>query len=98
MIDDLKSIDSWDPRGIRIYGTADVVTSEQFSSTAFWAMLISILGQVDLPKTDSVYIAATEGDSEAADGSKILCEKINCDGDLKIYSGGSNIHGTKYVL
>ena len=43
---------------------------------------------------NSVYIAATEGDSEAADGSKILCEKINCDGNLKIYSGGSNSHGT----
>jgi pimeloyl-ACP methyl ester carboxylesterase len=44
---------------------------------------------------NSVYIAATEGDSEAADGSKILCEKINCDGNLKIYSGGnSNRHGT----
>ena len=42
----------------------------------------------------SVYIAATEGDSEAADSSKILCEKINCDGNLKIYSGGSNSHGT----
>jgi pimeloyl-ACP methyl ester carboxylesterase len=43
---------------------------------------------------NSVYIAATEGDSEAADSSKILCEKINCDGKLKIYSGGSNSHGT----
>ena len=44
---------------------------------------------------NSVYIAATEGDSEAADSSKILCEKINCDGNLKIYSGGnSNSHGT----
>jgi len=26
VIDDLKSIDPWDPRGIRIYGEADVVT------------------------------------------------------------------------
>src|ERR687888_155918 len=26
VIDDLKSIDPWDPRGIKIYGTADVVT------------------------------------------------------------------------
>jgi pimeloyl-ACP methyl ester carboxylesterase len=43
---------------------------------------------------NSVYIAATEGDSEAADSSKILCEKINCDGNLKIYSGGSSSHGT----
>jgi len=43
---------------------------------------------------NSVYIAATEGDSEAADSSKILCEKINCDGNLKIYSGDSNSHGT----
>jgi len=43
---------------------------------------------------NSVYIAATEGDSEAADSSKILCENINCDGNLKIYSGGSNSHGT----
>ena len=45
-------------------------------------------------KNNSVYIAATEGDSEAADSSKILCEKINCDGNLKIYPGGSNSHGT----
>ena len=45
-------------------------------------------------KNNSIYIAATEGDSEAADSSKILCEKINCDGNLKIYSGGSNSHGT----
>jgi len=45
-------------------------------------------------KNNSVYIAATEGDSEAADSSKILCEKINCDGNLKIYSAGSNSHGT----
>ena len=28
VIDDLKSIDPWDPRGIRIYGTADVVTRQ----------------------------------------------------------------------
>src|SRR4029079_13492501 len=26
VIDDLKSVDPWDPRGIRIYGTADIVT------------------------------------------------------------------------
>lgn len=25
-IDDLKTVDPWDPRGIRIYGTADIVT------------------------------------------------------------------------
>jgi pyridoxamine 5'-phosphate oxidase family protein len=25
-IDDLKSIDPWDPRGMKIYGTADIVT------------------------------------------------------------------------
>ena len=25
VIDDLKSVDPWDPRGIKIYGTADVV-------------------------------------------------------------------------
>jgi hypothetical protein len=43
---------------------------------------------------NSLYIAATEGDSEAADGSKIRCEKINCDGNLKIYSGGNSSHGT----
>jgi pyridoxamine 5'-phosphate oxidase family protein len=23
IIDDLKTVDSWDPRGVRIYGTAD---------------------------------------------------------------------------
>lgn len=28
VIDDLKSIDPWDPRGIRIYGDADVVTRQ----------------------------------------------------------------------
>jgi pyridoxamine 5'-phosphate oxidase family protein len=28
VVDDLKSIDPWDPRGIRIYGTADVVTRQ----------------------------------------------------------------------
>ena len=28
VIDDLKSIDPWDPRGIRIYGTADIVTRQ----------------------------------------------------------------------
>lgn len=26
VIDDLKTVDPWDPRGIRIYGNADVVT------------------------------------------------------------------------
>src|SRR5438067_12775368 len=26
VIDDLKTVDPWDPRGIRIYGTADIVT------------------------------------------------------------------------
>jgi pyridoxamine 5'-phosphate oxidase family protein len=26
VIDDLKSIDPWDPRGMKIYGTADIVT------------------------------------------------------------------------
>jgi pyridoxamine 5'-phosphate oxidase family protein len=26
--DDLKSIDPWDPRGIKVYGTADVVTRQ----------------------------------------------------------------------
>ena len=26
VIDDLKTVDPWDPRGIRIYGDADVVT------------------------------------------------------------------------
>jgi pyridoxamine 5'-phosphate oxidase family protein len=26
VLDDLKSIDPWDPRGIKVYGTADVVT------------------------------------------------------------------------
>jgi pyridoxamine 5'-phosphate oxidase family protein len=26
VVDDLKSIEPWDPRGIRIYGTADIVT------------------------------------------------------------------------
>jgi pyridoxamine 5'-phosphate oxidase family protein len=28
VIDDLKSLDPWDPRGIRMYGTADIVTRQ----------------------------------------------------------------------
>jgi pyridoxamine 5'-phosphate oxidase family protein len=28
VIDDLKSVDPWDPRGIRIYGTVDIVTRQ----------------------------------------------------------------------
>jgi pyridoxamine 5'-phosphate oxidase family protein len=28
VVDDLKSIDPWDPRGIRIYGTADLITRQ----------------------------------------------------------------------
>lgn len=28
VIDDLKSIDPWDPRGMKIYGTADIVTHQ----------------------------------------------------------------------
>jgi pyridoxamine 5'-phosphate oxidase family protein len=28
VIDDLKSIDPWDPRGIRIHGTADITTRQ----------------------------------------------------------------------
>jgi pyridoxamine 5'-phosphate oxidase family protein len=28
VIDDLKSIDPWDPRGMKIYGTADIVTRQ----------------------------------------------------------------------
>jgi pyridoxamine 5'-phosphate oxidase family protein len=28
VIDDLKSIDPWDPRGVKIYGTADVVVRQ----------------------------------------------------------------------
>lgn len=28
VIDDLKSIDPWDPRGLKVYGTADVVTRQ----------------------------------------------------------------------
>ncbi|HXW12788.1 MAG TPA: PPOX class F420-dependent oxidoreductase [Nitrososphaeraceae archaeon] len=28
VIDDLKTVDPWDPRGIRIYGDADVVTRQ----------------------------------------------------------------------
>jgi pyridoxamine 5'-phosphate oxidase family protein len=28
VIDDLKSIDPWDPRGIKVYGTADVITRQ----------------------------------------------------------------------
>ncbi|MDQ6864564.1 MAG: PPOX class F420-dependent oxidoreductase, partial [Thermoproteota archaeon] len=28
VIDDLKSVDPWDPRGVRMYGTADIVTRQ----------------------------------------------------------------------
>ena len=28
VIDDLKTVDPWDPRGIRVYGTADIVTRQ----------------------------------------------------------------------
>jgi pyridoxamine 5'-phosphate oxidase family protein len=28
VIDDLKSVDPWDPRGMKIYGTADIVTRQ----------------------------------------------------------------------
>jgi pyridoxamine 5'-phosphate oxidase family protein len=28
VIDDLKSVDPWDPRGMRMYGTADIVTRQ----------------------------------------------------------------------
>ena len=28
IIDDLKTADPWDPRGVRIYGTADIVTRQ----------------------------------------------------------------------
>jgi pyridoxamine 5'-phosphate oxidase family protein len=28
VVDDLKTVDPWDPRGIRIYGTADAVTRQ----------------------------------------------------------------------
>ena len=28
VVDDLKSIDPWDPRGLKVYGTADVVTRQ----------------------------------------------------------------------
>ena len=28
VIDDLKTVDPWDPRGIRIHGTADIVSSK----------------------------------------------------------------------
>jgi pyridoxamine 5'-phosphate oxidase family protein len=29
VIDDLKTVDPWDPRGIRIHGTADIVTRKE---------------------------------------------------------------------
>jgi len=28
IIDDLKTVDPWDPRGVRVYGTADIVTRQ----------------------------------------------------------------------
>ena len=28
VVDDLRSIDPWNPRGVRIYGTADIVTRQ----------------------------------------------------------------------
>jgi acetyl esterase/lipase len=41
-----------------------------------------------------IYIAATEEDSGSAKDSQILCDKINCGKNLKVYSGGSSSHGT----
>jgi pyridoxamine 5'-phosphate oxidase family protein len=29
VIDDLKSVDPWDPRGIKVYGTGDIVTRQE---------------------------------------------------------------------
>lgn len=34
VIDDLESVDPWKPRGIRIYGTADVVTRQGYLGAA----------------------------------------------------------------
>lgn len=48
--------------------------------------------------SNPVYIAATEGDSESAKDSQTLCDKIKCDENLKIYSGGSSSHGTNMFL
>ena len=40
-----------------------------------------------------IYIVAAEGDSESARDSKILCEKISCAENLRIFEK-SNSHGT----
>ena len=44
-----------------------------------------------------IYIVATEGDSESAKDSQTLCNEINCDGNINIYSGGSSSHGTNML-
>ncbi|MDQ3869901.1 MAG: alpha/beta fold hydrolase [Thermoproteota archaeon] len=44
-----------------------------------------------------IYIAATQGDSESAKDSQILCNMINCDGNIKIYSDNSSSHGTNML-
>lgn len=44
-----------------------------------------------------IYIAATEGDSESAKDSQTLCNKINCDGNIRIYSDNSRSHGTNML-
>ena len=44
-----------------------------------------------------IYIAATEGDSESAKDSQMLCDKINCGSHLKIYEGSSE-HGTNMLM
>ncbi len=44
-----------------------------------------------------IYIAATQGDSESAKDSQTLCNMINCDGNIKIYSDNSSSHGTNML-
>lgn len=44
MIDDLKSIDPWHPKGIRIYGTADIVTVKEVLGKTLTTLIHNILG------------------------------------------------------
>ena len=41
VVDDLRSIDPWNPRGVRIYGTADIVTRQG----GYWKTLTSPIPQ-----------------------------------------------------
>ena len=43
-----------------------------------------------------IYIVTAEDDSDSAKDSKILCEKITCAENLKIFEN-TNVHGTEML-